>query len=264
VSTRVSDRRPTAARWRHMVAVGMLGATCLTCGTPSPDPRDRPGSGALWAIVSGCVDREARGYCTCPALALSCCGDTATADADVVWARTAAFVAIRDLKMCGCPTGFVAGLALPRKRVTGIEDPRRPEGIWPFAWDVARARIGDELQIGLAINPRDVRSQNQMHVHLLRLRPEARAWLDSSDAAAPTGTVVVPLQTLDAVFRAVETRVGAGRMADTGVLVARARRGGWLAVITDRSSPQAFTINTCSAGPAVPPVSLGVSPAPTS
>ena len=103
-----------------------------------------------------------------------------------MWAKTKEFVAIRDLKMCGCPPGFVAGLALPRARVTGIEDPRRPEGIWPFAWQVARTRIPDERQIALAINPKDARSENQMHVHMLRLRPETRAWLDASDGA-PTG-----------------------------------------------------------------------------
>ena len=196
--------------------------------------------------MSTCVDR-AHGYCRCPAFALSCCGDAATPDADVVWARTKQFVAIRDLKMCGCPAGFVAGLAIPRARVTGIEDPRRPEGIWPFAWDVARTRVADESQIGLAINPKDARTENQMHVHLLRLRPEVRAWLDSSDAPGPAGTTMLRLPSLDAVFAAVEARVGAARMADTGILVVRARAGGWVAVITDRTSPQVFTINRCRA-----------------
>ena len=167
------------------------------------------GSSALWSIVSTCVDRSAADFCACPAFVLSCCGDRATARADVVWAKTKEFVAIRDLKMCGCPPGFVAGLAMPRARVTGIEDPRRPEGIWPFAWQVARTRIGDERQIGLAINPKDARSENQMHVHLLRLRPETRAWLDASDGAPPAGTTVLTLPTLDAVFAAAEARVGA-------------------------------------------------------
>jgi CDP-diacylglycerol pyrophosphatase len=205
------------------------------------------GPSALWAIVSRCVAREPRaGYCACPAFALSCCGEPHTPDADVVWARTADFVAIRDLKMCGCPPGFVAGLALPRARVSGIEDPHRPDGIWPFAWDVARAHIADERQIGLVINPADARSQDQMHVHLLRLRPDARPWLDG-DAPAPPGVKVVSMANLDAVFAVTLARVGAPRMADTGVLVARGRDGGWRAVITDRTSPQAFTLNRCDA-----------------
>ena len=125
---------------------------------------------ALWQIVSTCVDHKAGPYCACPAFLRSCCGDVETPDADVVWARTDDFVAIRDMLMCGCKRSFVAGLALPLARVTGIGDPRRPEGIWPFAWKVARSRIADELEIGLVINPRDARTQNQMHVHMLRLR----------------------------------------------------------------------------------------------
>jgi len=222
-----------------------LAAGCLGCAAPSRV--DPTGGGALWAIVSSCVDRESHAYCDCSAFALSCCSQRSTPDADVVWAKTKQFVAIRDMKMCGCPAGFVAGLALPRARVTGIEDPRRPEGIWPFAWEVARTRIPDERQIGLAINPQDARTENQLHVHLLRLRPEARAWLDSSDTPGPPGTIMLTLPTLDAVFAAVEARVGAARMGETGVFVARGRSGGWTIVITARTSPQAFTINRCRA-----------------
>src|SRR5262249_34010454 len=137
------------------------------------DPRYRPD--ALWQIVSTCLPSTAPsptvGHCTCPAFERSCCDDPTTPDDAVVWAATAEFVAIRDMKMCGCGPLFVAGLAIPRARVSGIEDPARPEGIWPFAWNVARSRIAEPLDIGLAINPEDVRSQNQMHVHMLRLKP---------------------------------------------------------------------------------------------
>ncbi len=182
---------------------------------------------------------------------LSCCGDRGTPDADVVWAKTKQFVAIRDLKMCGCPSGFVAGLAIPRARVTGIEDPRRPEGIWPFAWEAARRRIPDDRQIGLTLNPRNLRSQNQLHVHMLRLRPETRAWLDASDGAPPGGSTILSLPSLAAVFAAAEAHVGAAGMADTGILVARVR-GGWRAVLTRGSSPQAFTLNGCGASSARP------------
>jgi CDP-diacylglycerol pyrophosphatase len=232
-------------RRRGRAALWVLAAGCLGCAAPGRV--DPTGAGALWTIVSSCVDRESHAYCGCSAFALSCCKDPSTPDTDVVWARTKQFVAIRDMKMCGCPAGFVAGLALPRTRVTGIEDPRRPEGIWPFAWEVARIHIPDERQIGLAINPQDARTENQMHVHLLRLRPEARAWLDSSDTPGPAGTIVLTLPALDGVFAAVEARVGADRMGNTGVLVARGRSGGWVVVITARTSPQAFTVNRCRA-----------------
>jgi CDP-diacylglycerol pyrophosphatase len=235
-------RRSITRRVLATLAAALLAACRADQEVPSGDSDPA----ALWTIVSTCIDRAAARYCACPAFARSCCGDAATPDADVVWARAAGFVAIRDVAMCECPAGFVAGLALPRARVTGIEDPRRPEGIWPFAWDVARSRIPDERQIGLVINPADARTQNQMHVHLLRLRPETRAWLDAADGASPAEVQLAPLPTLDAVFAAVEARVGASAIADTGILVVRARAGGWRAVITRRTSPQAFTLNGCS------------------
>ena len=210
---------------------------------------------ALWRIVSTCFDQApedaAAASCACPALRRSCCDDTATPAADAVWAESTRFVAIRDMKACGCPAGFVAGLALPRARVTGIEDPSRPDGIWPFAWDVARARIADEREIGLAINPKVARTQNQMHVHLLRLKPGVRARLDDALAQDPpswpdAGVVVLRLPGLDDVFGAVAARVGDAAMGAHGVLVARAPGGGFVALITDRSSPQAYTQNRCS------------------
>jgi len=79
------------------------------------------------------------------------------------------FTALRDIKMCGCPSDFVHGPALPIYRVTGVEDPLRPEGIWQFAWDVAIQRMKPE-SIALVVTPRLHRSQNQLHVHLLRNR----------------------------------------------------------------------------------------------
>jgi CDP-diacylglycerol pyrophosphatase len=155
-------------------------------------------------------------------------------------------VAIRDMVACGCPADFVAGLALPRSRVTGIEDPRRPEGIWPFAWRAASARITDELEIGLAINPEDARTQDQMHVHLLRLTPGARAWLDAAPIAPREDVTLLELTSLDRVFATVAERVGTATMGDHGILVARRKDGGWIAAITDETSPQAFTQNHCA------------------
>jgi CDP-diacylglycerol pyrophosphatase len=223
-----------------------------SAGTFAPAPATANPS-ALWEIVSTCVDRERTGYCTCPAFARSCCGLETTRDPDVVWARTDEFVAIRDMVMCGCPKGFVAGLALPRTRVSGIEDPRRPEAIWLFAWRVAHSRIRDEMEIALAINPKDARTQDQMHVHLLRLDSDGRAALEGPP---PAGTIVLPLEDLDAVFAAAIARVGADRIGDHGILVARRKSGGWIALVTDHSSPQAFTINGCRpSAPGAPPVS---------
>src|SRR5262245_41270821 len=186
-------------------AVWLMAALCGTGiaaepGNPAAAELRAPPN-ALWDIVSTCIDRDGGApkthYCECEAFARSCCYERATPNAVVVWAETSEFVAIRDLKMCGCATGFVAGLALPRTLVTGIEDPARPEGIWPFAWAVARDRISEELEIGLVINSIEARSQNQMHVHMLRLKPGARDVLEagrvSGRMAEPPGTIVLHL-----------------------------------------------------------------------
>ena len=213
-------------------------ATVRAEPSPSPD--------ALWEIVGTCIAGRGADYCACPAFARSCCDDLRRPDREVVWAREPDFVAIQDMKACGCDPSFVAGLALPRTRVSGIEDPRRPEGIWPFAWRVAQGRIRDPSTIALAINPATARTQRQMHVHILRLRPDARARL----LALPTGVeadgvIVVRLASLDAVFGAAIAAVGADRIGDQGILVFAAPSGGFRAVLTDRASPQRFTMNDC-------------------
>jgi CDP-diacylglycerol pyrophosphatase len=250
----MAGRGVLAAAWRTAILGGLLAiAAAADAGHAVGHSASGMPPGTLWDIISTCVDREGAAadalVCGCEPFAGSCCGDRATPNDAVVWAKTAQFVAIRDLKMCGCDPGFIAGLALPRTRVTGIEDPARPEGIWRFAWEVARARIPDDLEIGLVINPIQARSQNQMHVHMLRLKRGARAALDAAQAggtiAEPPGTIVVHLANLDAVFAETLAHVGAPQMGNHGVLVARAREGGFLAAITDWRSPQVLTVNSC-------------------
>jgi CDP-diacylglycerol pyrophosphatase len=201
---------------------------------------------ALWEIVSTCFTGAQAHACACPALDRACCGQPRTPDRDVVGGTTSDFVAFRDLKACGCPAGFVAGLALPRARVSGIEDPRRPEGIWRFAWDVARSRIDDERQIALVLNPRVVRTQNQLHVHLLRLKPGERERIDAlSDGPSQDGLTIVSLPDLEAVFAKTIADLDADRAGEHGILVMRAGGEGFRAVVTDQISPQRFTINSC-------------------
>ncbi len=197
---------------------------------------------ALWQIVSRCIDGADRTapYCGCPAFVRSCCGDTKTPDADVVWGETPHFVAIRDMTMCGCDDGFTAGLAMPRTRVTGIEDPARPDAIWPFAWQIARRRIADEHEIALVINPDDARTQNQMHVHILRLKPDARRRLDTT-----SGLITIDVPDLARIFTAGTARVGAAAIGVHGILVVRRLDGGYRVVLTDARSPQEFTLNRC-------------------
>jgi len=167
----------------------------------------------------------------------------------VVWALNDHFVVVREPRECLCPEDFVAGLVMPRSRVTGIEDPNRPEGIWQFAWDTALTQIAEKQGIGLAINPIKARSQNQMHVHIQKITHTTRGWFDSSgrrrEAESKYGLKFIDLQDLAGVFAAVEAVVGASHMGSSGVLVVRSKSGGYQALITHNSSPEKFVHKTC-------------------
>lgn len=218
-----------------LVAAALLAA----CASPGGGSRD-----ILWHLVSECVDPGAAGYCTaCRApIEGTCGGDRGCRKSLDVWARTSRYVAIRDIKMCGCPEGFVHGLALPRARVTGVEDPARPDGIWQFAWDAARARIGDERQIALAVNPPGLlRTQDQLHVHLVRLRPDARAGIEAS---APTR-----IDRLDEAWAAASHQAAARRLSAYGVLVIRSDSSDGFLVLAQEDSPEdAYTAASCRSG----------------
>jgi len=167
-----------AAAGRIAVVVG-TSIAWLTSAVGGQTSRD-----ILWHIVSECLDSSATGYCErCRSPVEGRCSSaracTGTTD---VWGATPDYAAIRDIKMCGCSGDFVHGLALPRTRVTGVEDPRRPAGIWSYAWSIARQRIPDELEIALVINPAGFRTQDQLHVHLVRLKPGARTALEAESS----------------------------------------------------------------------------------
>ena len=220
-----------------MWLLALVAAAILTgCAPHAGGSRD-----VLWRIVSRCLDATVPGYCTtCASPIEGTCGDARGCKATIdVWAKTADYVAIRDIKTCGCPTGFVHGLALPRARITGVEDARRPAGIWPFAWQTAQSRIADEQQIALVVNPPGLeRTQDQLHVHLLRLAPGVRARLAAdSPARAPR---------LDLLWDVAARHAAAQGLASYGVLVMRDDAADGFLVITQRQSPEdQFTATTC-------------------
>jgi hypothetical protein len=97
-----------------------------------------------------------------------------------VWARSSdgRFAVIRDLKMCKIGPGphdesFVHGLAIPLAPISGVEDDKvyaTPEqnGIWRLAWESALAKGLREEEIALVATPPGTRSQNLLHVHVVR------------------------------------------------------------------------------------------------
>jgi len=194
----------------------------------------------LWNIVTNCLDASGADYCAAcrwPRVDNPCPPKAACRDTTEVWAESADFVALRDAKMCGCPAGFVHGLALPRAKVTGVEDPRRPDGIWAFAWAVARRRMGGDPAIALVVNPATQRGQDQLHVHLLRLRGDAQNLLARRPADRVTD--------LDQVWKVAARRAAAEGLADYGVLVVARQEGGFMVLVEKDSQEKLYTDWSC-------------------
>jgi len=196
-------------------------------------------SDILLHIVQQCVSPATTSDCSAcrsPRADSACGAGKSCRQTTEVWALTEQFTAIRDIKMCGCPASFVHGLAMPLATVTGVEDPARPEAIWPFAWQQALARIEPE-NIALVVNPRLQRSQNQLHVHLVRLRPDAMAAAQRHEAA-----VVADLTQVWAIAARHAQEKG---LVDPGVMVTAHPGGGFRIVVTPFSPEDAFTQYRC-------------------
>ena len=196
-------------------------------------------SDILLDIVTHCVDPALANYCSecrVPRNDSGCGAPRACTQSTEVWALNERFTAMRDIKMCGCPAGFVHGLALPRTPVRGVEDPLRPEGLWAFAWDVGAQKIAPE-QLALVVNPQRHRSQNQLHVHLLRLAADAR---QNMIAEAP-----VAVADLNAIWATAARAAAAKGLDDYGVLVRQRAEGGYWVLVTSFSPESAYTQWRC-------------------
>lgn len=219
-----------------LVAALCIAAGCATDPAQNGRPPDNPN--ALRTIVLDCLDASVADYCArCPTPLEGKCGVTSCWIGTDVWAETPDFVAIRDRKMCHCPPGFVHGLAIPRSIVTGVEDPHRPDGIWPFAWQVALERIRAPAEIALVVNPPFQRTQNQLHVHIVRLLKDGR---EQIDARWP-----VRVDKLDDAWRAAAMHAKGMGYRSYGVAVVQADGGGFFVVSTDVSPEFAFTQSRC-------------------
>lgn len=196
-------------------------------------------SDILLHIVNQCVDQKQPGYCgqcRLPRQDAQCTLISACQNTTEVWTSNPQYVAIRDIKMCGCPADFIHGLAMPREIVTGVEDARRPEGIWQFAWDVAAEKIEPE-SIALVVNPQSQRSQNQLHIHLLRLDFNARQkW--SQYAVAHT-------ENLKHIWTIAADTAKTNHLTDYGVLVAQENPNHYVIVVMPTSPEAALTIWNC-------------------
>ena len=195
-------------------------------------------SDILLHIVSQCVDPSKANYCSQCMLPRrdANCGVSECKKTNEVWALNTQYAAIRDIKMCGCPAEFIHGLAMPREVITGVEDLNRQEGIWQFAWDIATERI--ELDsIALVVNPKSQRTQNQLHIHLVRLDENARTHLSQY--------LPVQVNNLESIWATAANAARAKGLDDYGVLVAQSSSSGYMVVVTPNSPEVAFTIWKC-------------------
>lgn len=224
----------------RMLAAGLLFFAGTLPAVSAGEGRSRD---ALWNIITTCLGSEDAEYCrrcVAPRAGSACSSSRRCEETTEVWAKTREYVAIRDIKMCSCPAGFVHGLALPRMPVKGVEAVQRPDGIWAFAWTVARDKIRDDASIALVVNSARLRTQDQLHVHLVRLRNDARQ--------RSSGRLASVLR-LDQVWGAA-TRLAAEQppLNDYGVLVASDLKGGYTVLVdgNDKSLERAYTQRTCT------------------
>jgi CDP-diacylglycerol pyrophosphatase len=197
-------------------------------------------SDILLHIVSQCVDPSKAHYCsscTLPRVDAQCGQTLECRQTNEVWELSPRYVAIRDIKMCGCPSTFVHGLALPRAVVTGVEDPNRQEEIWQFAWSAGVDRL-EEYSIALAVNPKSERTQNQLHVHILRLNEGARQkFLDYE---------TITVNNLDHVWEVAERIAQEKKLDDYGILVSKHSSDQFIVVVSKNSPEALFTKWKCN------------------
>lgn len=143
---------------------------------------------------------------------------------------------MRDIKMCGCPDDFVHGLVLPKATITGVEDPNRPDSIWLFSWRVAISRMPEE-DIALVVNPRLRRTQNQLHVHLVRLKPGSRSQFGLH--------MLGETSDISSVWHIAQQAADVRKMDDFGVLVFRTSPDNFGVVISSDSLEGLYTQAVC-------------------
>ncbi|QDD10716.1 CDP-diacylglycerol diphosphatase [Candidatus Methylopumilus planktonicus] len=197
-------------------------------------------SDILLNIATQCINPKTQNYCNqcvSPRIDSSCGNPQDCKNTTEIWSENEQFVSIRDIKMCGCSKDFIHGLTMPRSEVTGIEDIRRQEEIWQFAWETSKKIIEPNL-IALAVNPKTHRSQNQLHVHLVRIDPKVKNKFNAY--------IFTYVKNLDHVWETAEKLAAKNSLIDYGILVTRATSNRFTVLITPNSPESEFTIWKCN------------------
>lgn len=200
----------------------------------------------LWNIVHHCLDSSVADYCkVCPSPLeeSSCAVQDACRKQLQLWGKNADFIAMRDYKMCGClDASFVHGLVLPLWYVIGDEDPQtrvRDERFnpkltdaWTFAWSIASHRIPFD-EVVLAVNPPSRRTQDQFHIHMMRLGADARRKI----LALPRAQLET-VADLGDVWLAVRSIADATSYSEYGIAVTRDTKTNRFVVALLKGSPE--------------------------
>ena len=162
-----------ASKLPPLAGVAVASLLILAAGPYAARGADRM---ALWRIVHDqCVpDQKANGAPAPCALV------------DIASGEQAGVAILKDRN------GIAQHLAIPTRRVAGIESPEVLDQTLPNYWRAAwaarsllNARLARELPrdaIGLAINAASRRSQDQLHIHIDCVAPEVRAALAAHSA----------------------------------------------------------------------------------
>ncbi|WP_454766861.1 CDP-diacylglycerol diphosphatase [Cupriavidus campinensis] len=205
-----------------LLAVCLSISACADQGPWSPAAGGRPARNGLWRSVQ-----------------TRCLTDGAPVHADcAVVDRGQGLVLYKDA------VGASHYLVIPDHPVSGVEDPKvwagsRPNG-WAFGWrerGIVSAAIGKPVPdtlIGLAVNAKAARSQDQLHIHLDCIGEAAHRFLVESDIDGQWRPFRLSGKSVRARFIAADRPVlafdpfdevhhdvgAAGDIADRGVFVA--------------------------------------------
>ncbi len=150
---------------------------------------------ALWKIAHGeCVPHEEAAHDPAPCALV-----------DLTGGEDAGFVVLKDI------VGRTHYLLIPTLKISGVEDPRIGAGALPNYWRAAwaargfvEARAGRALPddaLAMAINAPRWRSQEQLHIHIDCLSPDARRALADHGAEIGEAWSDLPFDLAGQTFR---------------------------------------------------------------
>jgi len=227
--------------WALAAAAGVALAGCAAGGSARPENDAAADAPALRRVVqAGCGSATSVSGAVAALAGLKCVPE-------------AGYAVLKDV--CG-PAHF---LLIPLARRSGIESPEllQPEepDWFALAWaerGVVAGALGaaalPDAALGLAINSSSARSQDQLHIHIDRLRPDVAERLrgpaepGGSYTLAGESYVVERVASLQpSPFRVVAARIGAGQMARASIAVAADGEGGYYVI--SRVAPGAHAEN---------------------